>query len=98
MSNKKTTVDKIPIVINFVARKRKTSPSNIAKNIGSDIRTTNKVLSNLSNIGVLQTASFSTGSKTYSAVSLTENYKTVFNKLDKKNLKKVKDLKKELNL
>jgi len=77
----KTSIDKIPIVIKYLAETEKACPSNIAQNINSDIRTTNKILSNLSDVGLTSSTSFSTGQKTYSTYSLTKDYKKVYKKL-----------------
>jgi Mn-dependent DtxR family transcriptional regulator len=64
------TYDKLPKIIKYLKDEKKATPSAIASHINSDIRTTNKMLSSLSDLKLVQHQSFKVGQNNYSSYSL----------------------------
>jgi len=74
------SVGKLPKVIKLLNRKQNISPSRIAREIGSDRRTVEKVLKAGMDTGIIKCNRVKIGNKTYSACGLDPSFAKLYRK------------------
>jgi len=78
------SIKKLPKIVRMLELEKKASPTRIASETGSDIRTTKEILTVAANMGLVEYNSFKVSERTYSAYRLSSIGKDVAKKLKEK--------------
>lgn len=69
------SIKKLPKIVRMLQMENKATPTRIASKIGSDKRTTKKILAVAANLGLVKCNSIEVSGRTYSAYRLAPEYK-----------------------